>query len=193
MGRSCLPVVKPAKIQFIPAFFTCLAYRSYILDRSPSTILRRLPQSSRLLSTSIRRMAGKRFTTVTKQGRRKDVTNYGTMDSDSLSGAESSGSHQEAGKRTSKRHRCIFYTTIVLFISFGLLWILSSLNNQDETTVGSLLPPMLYHRRPGKDPQYLWVVEHDSNAYNTSLATRRSLYAQDKLTTKTSDGMFRVT
>ncbi|KAL8650524.1 MAG: hypothetical protein Q9226_005108 [Calogaya cf. arnoldii] len=137
-------------------------------------------------------MAGTRFTTVTKQGRRKDVTTYGTMDSDSSSEAEAPGSYHEAGKPTSKRYRCILYTMIVLIISLALIWILSSLENQSEVTRASLLASMPHHRRPKQVPRYLWMIEHDSNAHNTSLATRRSLYAQDEVTTKSSDGMFQV-
>ncbi|KAL8854617.1 MAG: hypothetical protein Q9221_000652 [Calogaya cf. arnoldii] len=132
-------------------------------------------------------MAGTRFTTVTKQGRRKDVTTYGTMDSDSSSEAQAPGSYQEAGKPTSKRYRCILYTMIVLIISLALIWILSSLEDQREVTRASLLASMPHHRRPKQDPQYLWMIEHDSNAQDTSLATRRSLYAQDEVTTMTSN------
>lgn len=138
-------------------------------------------------------MADKRFTTVTKEGRRKHVVNYGTMDSDSLPGSKSCGSHQEAEKRTSKRYRGMIYTMIVICGGLALIWILSSLKNQGDTTVAWLLPPMSHHPRRGPNPQFLGVIERDSNAHNTNLATQRSLYLRDKLTTTASDGMFRLT
>lgn len=52
----------------------------------------------------------------------------------------------------------------------------------------SIPPP----NHSGQELQYVWLVEHDTDAYDQSLATSRSLYAIDIFLTNTSNGMFSV-
>ena len=111
------------------------------------------------------------------------------MDSDDSPETESSESHQEAEKRAIDLFWCIRYFVIALVTGLGLIWLWNALKyNDDVNIVSLLLPSESTHVGPEQGPQYLWVIEHDRSAQDTSLATQTSLYKSDSLMTKTSDG-----
>ena len=121
------------------------------------------------------------------------MRNYGTMDSEDSLETEPSESHWEAEKRAIDRYWCIGYFMIALLFGLGYIWLLNALNHDDDVDIVSLLlPPNSTHFEPEPDPQYLWVIEHDRSAHDTRLATQKSLYKGDSLTTKISDGEYSI-
>ncbi|KAL8674532.1 MAG: hypothetical protein Q9168_001050 [Polycauliona sp. 1 TL-2023] len=145
-----------------------------IFDQSPLSIPK----------TSIRNMAGRNDPRLIDHWRWRNAQNYGTTTSESSSTTDSSASHQGATEPISHRFRCICYTVIALFISLALIFFLSSLNNHHDSSATSLSPPISHQRVQ----RYLWVIEHDGTARDTSLATQMYLYISDGLTTKACDG-----
>ncbi|KAL8736297.1 MAG: hypothetical protein Q9166_000452 [cf. Caloplaca sp. 2 TL-2023] len=113
---------------------------------------------------------------LTPQGKLRDWRSYSTMDSDNSLTSETSGSRQEAKQQANAwntgRYTCF---CMIIFVFSILVWKFSP-TSSSEYSVALPSPSPAHHQFAGQDPQYLWLVEHDTSANDGKLATLKSLY-----------------
>lgn len=136
-------------------------------------------------------MVGKRLAPPTEEGLRREMRNYGTMESNNSSTSEPPGSCREpedqavAGDLSFGFVMCYYMVMMIPLITLAI-WCLYNTGN--ETAVLLSPSPPHHQSHTWQDPDYLWLVEHDRHAYNKTFATLKSLYMVDQRLTNASGG-----